>query len=151
MYKEDESTPILTSVMICYNFLARKLLTLSTNGDKLDTLAGDEVQGFVDIGDLVEPHLTAVRLGQCLARDDLCTEQYINLDNYHESIKYKHQKGEKIDLSVIRERKLDKSYIKLHNAKTILYTIRPHSLEVSKFGRNHCEIKQQNPAYFVRC
>lgn len=46
-------------------------LTLSTNGDKLDALAGDEVEGLVDVGDLVEAHLAAVRLLQGLARDDL--------------------------------------------------------------------------------
>lgn len=46
-------------------------LTLSTNGDQLDTLAGDEVEGLVDVGDLVEAHLAAVGLLQGLARDDL--------------------------------------------------------------------------------
>ena len=30
-------------------------LTLSSDGHQLDTLAGNEVQGFVDIGNFVEP------------------------------------------------------------------------------------------------
>ena len=45
-------------------------LTFGTNGHKLDALAGDEVEGLVDIGDLVESHFAAVGLGQSLARDD---------------------------------------------------------------------------------
>ena len=36
-------------------FSARFCLTLSSDGHQLDTLAGDEVQGFVDIGNFVEP------------------------------------------------------------------------------------------------
>ena len=45
--------------------------TFSADGDELDAFAGDEVEGFVDVGDLVEAHLAAVGLGQCLAGDDL--------------------------------------------------------------------------------
>lgn len=46
-------------------------VTFSADGDKLDSLAGDEVESFVDVGDLVEPHLTTVWLREGLARDDL--------------------------------------------------------------------------------
>ena len=36
------------------------VLTFSTDGDELDALARDEVESFVDVGDLVEPHLATV-------------------------------------------------------------------------------------------
>lgn len=45
--------------------------TFSADGDELDSLAGDEVESFVDVGDLVEPHLAAVWLRESLAGDDL--------------------------------------------------------------------------------
>ena len=45
--------------------------TFSADGDEFNALAGDEVEGFVDVGDLVEAHLATVGLGQCLARDHL--------------------------------------------------------------------------------
>lgn len=45
--------------------------TFGTDGDKLDTLAGDEVKSLVDVGDLVEPHLASVWLLQGFSRDDL--------------------------------------------------------------------------------
>lgn len=48
-----------------------KEVTFSADGHELDTLAGDKVKGFVDISDLVEAHLAAVRLGQSLAGDHL--------------------------------------------------------------------------------
>lgn len=35
------------------------------------TFRGNEVQGLVNVGDLVEPHLAAVGLGQGLSGDDL--------------------------------------------------------------------------------
>lgn len=37
-----------------------KCPTFSTDGDELNALAGDEVKSLVDVGDLVEPHLTAI-------------------------------------------------------------------------------------------
>lgn len=37
-------------------------LTLSSNGDQLDSLASDEVQGFVHVVDLVDPHLASLGL-----------------------------------------------------------------------------------------
>lgn len=49
----------------------RPLLTFSANGDKLDSLAGDEVESFVNVGNLVEPHLATVWLRESLAGDDL--------------------------------------------------------------------------------
>lgn len=39
-------------------------LTFSSNGHQLDPLAGYEVQGLIDIGDLVHPHFASLRLGQ---------------------------------------------------------------------------------------
>lgn len=42
-------------------------LTLSTDRHQLDSLAADEVQGFVHVGDLVETHLAFVGFGQPLA------------------------------------------------------------------------------------
>lgn len=46
----------------CWN--RRSSLTLSTNGHQFDSLAADEVQGFVHVGDLVETHLAFVRFGK---------------------------------------------------------------------------------------
>lgn len=40
------------------------LLTFSSYGHQLDPLAGYEVQGLVDIGDLVHPHFASLGLGQ---------------------------------------------------------------------------------------
>lgn len=40
--------------------------TFSTNGHQFDSFTADEVQGLVDVGDLVESHLSFVRLGQSL-------------------------------------------------------------------------------------
>lgn len=37
-------------------------LTLGSNGDQLDSLASDEVQGFVHVVDLVDPHLASLGL-----------------------------------------------------------------------------------------
>ena len=34
--------------------------TFSADGDELDAFACDEVEGFVHVGDLVEPHLAAI-------------------------------------------------------------------------------------------
>ena len=48
--------------------------TLCADGHELDALAGDEVERLVDVGDLVEPHLAPVRLGQGLAGDHLQEE-----------------------------------------------------------------------------
>lgn len=39
-------------------------LTLSTDGHQFDSLAADEVQGFVHVGDLVETHLAFVGFGK---------------------------------------------------------------------------------------
>lgn len=41
----------------------------STNRYQVDTLGGNEVQCFVDIGNFVETHFTAIGLGQSLTRD----------------------------------------------------------------------------------
>lgn len=49
----------------------KKKPTFGTNGNQLDTLAGDEVEGLVDVGDLVEPHLAPVGLREGLAGDHL--------------------------------------------------------------------------------
>jgi hypothetical protein len=38
------------------------LLTFGTNGDELYTLAGNEVERLVHVGDLVEPHLASAQL-----------------------------------------------------------------------------------------
>ena len=43
------------------------LLTFSTDGHQLHPLAGNEIQGLVDIGDLVEAHLAFVWSGQPLS------------------------------------------------------------------------------------
>lgn len=40
----------------------RGVLTLGSDGDQLDPLAGDEVQGFVHVVDLVDPHLASLGL-----------------------------------------------------------------------------------------
>lgn len=45
----------------------RSSLTFSTNGHQLDSLAADEVQGFVHVGDLVETHLAFVGFGKPFA------------------------------------------------------------------------------------
>lgn len=42
-------------------------LTFSTNGHQFDSLAADEVQGFIHVGDLVETHLAFVRFGKPFA------------------------------------------------------------------------------------
>lgn len=39
-------------------------LTFSSDGHQLDPFAGYEIQGFVDVGDLVHSHLASLRLGQ---------------------------------------------------------------------------------------
>lgn len=44
--------------------------TFSSDGDELDALAGDKIQRLVDIGNLVESHLSPVGLGQGLTGDD---------------------------------------------------------------------------------
>lgn len=38
------------------------VLTLGSDGDQLDSFAGDEVQGFVHVVDLVDPHLASLGL-----------------------------------------------------------------------------------------
>lgn len=48
--------------------------TFSSDGDELDALAGDKIQCLVDIGNLVESHLSPVGLGQGLAGDDFQQE-----------------------------------------------------------------------------
>lgn len=45
---------------------AGPLLTFCPDGHQLDSLAGDEVQSFVDIVDLVHAHLTPLWLRQPL-------------------------------------------------------------------------------------
>lgn len=42
----------------------RSSLTLGTDGHQFDSLAADEVQGFVHVGDLVETHLAFVGFGK---------------------------------------------------------------------------------------
>lgn len=37
-------------------------LTFGTNGHEFDALAGNVVQSFVDVGDLVESHFAAIGL-----------------------------------------------------------------------------------------
>lgn len=44
--------------------------TFCSDGDELDALAGDVVEGLVDVGDFVETHLSPVRLGEGLAGYD---------------------------------------------------------------------------------
>ncbi len=44
---------------------ASTVLTFGTNGDELDTLAGDEVERLVHVGDLVEPHLASAQQLNC--------------------------------------------------------------------------------------
>jgi hypothetical protein len=39
---------------------ARNEPTFCADGDELDTLACDEVESLVDVGNLVEPHLAAI-------------------------------------------------------------------------------------------
>ena len=39
------------------------VFTFSADGNEFDSFAGDEVEGFVDVGDLVEPHLSPVGPG----------------------------------------------------------------------------------------
>lgn len=41
--------------------------TFSPNGHQLNPLAGDEVQGLVDIGDFMEAHLAFIWPGQPLS------------------------------------------------------------------------------------
>ena len=45
--------------------------TFGADRDELDALAGNKIERFVHVGDLVEAHLAAVRLGQRLAGDHL--------------------------------------------------------------------------------
>lgn len=42
-------------------------LTLCSNRNQLHSFAGDEVQSFVDVGDLVDSHLASLRFGQTFA------------------------------------------------------------------------------------
>lgn len=39
-------------------------LTLCSNRNQLHSFAGDEIQSFVDVGDLVDSHLASLRFGQ---------------------------------------------------------------------------------------
>ena len=50
---------------------------LGTYRDELDAFVVDKVQGFVDVGDLVEAHLAAVGFGEPLAGDDLEEEHQL--------------------------------------------------------------------------
>jgi UDP-glucose 4-epimerase len=45
--------------------------TFSSDGDQFDAFAGDEIQRFVDIGDLVEAHFASVGFRQGFARNHL--------------------------------------------------------------------------------
>ena len=47
------------------------MYTFSADGNEFDSFAGDEVEGFVDVGDFVEPHLASVWPGEGLAGNDL--------------------------------------------------------------------------------
>lgn len=42
-------------------------LTFGPDGHQLDSFAGYEIQGLVDVGDLVHPHLASLWLGQAFA------------------------------------------------------------------------------------
>ena len=46
------------------------MCTFSSNRNELDALAGDKIQCLVDIGNLVESHLSPVGLGQSFTGDD---------------------------------------------------------------------------------
>ena len=59
---------------VCYRVLG---LTFGSNGNELDALARDEVQGLVDVGDFVESHLAPVWFGQGLPRDHLEQEHQL--------------------------------------------------------------------------
>ena len=41
--------------MECQLFLSTNIYTFGSNGHQFDTLAGDEIEGFVDIGNFVKP------------------------------------------------------------------------------------------------
>jgi len=45
--------------------------TFRADGDEADTLALDKLQSFVDVGQLVNAHLSAVRFRQLFTGDDL--------------------------------------------------------------------------------
>ena len=64
---ENRTDKLTSRLVIRRNILCRVLITFGSDGDELDAFAGDEIQGFVDIGDLVESHFTAVGLWQRLA------------------------------------------------------------------------------------
>ena len=55
-------------------FLGDVIITFSSDGDELNAFTGDEIQRFVDIGDLVESHFTTVGLWQRLTRDNFKQE-----------------------------------------------------------------------------
>lgn len=55
-------------------YLCKYVFTFCSNGDQFDALAGDVVEGLVDVGDLVKAHLAPVGLGERLARYDLQEE-----------------------------------------------------------------------------
>lgn len=42
-------------------------LTFRSDGNQFHPFTGDEVERFVDIGDLVDPHLASLRFGQAFA------------------------------------------------------------------------------------
>ena len=55
-----------TNAITTYAYLSKPMnlsiypeLTFSTNGHEFDSLAGDEIQGFVHISNLMEPHLAS--------------------------------------------------------------------------------------------
>lgn len=67
------------------NWLLQKVnLTTTSKDPESVTFGGDEVQSLVDVGDLVEPHLAAVGLGQRLPGDDL--EQQHQLETVAEVV-----------------------------------------------------------------
>lgn len=53
-------------IRLCRAARQRASLTFGSNGHELDPLAGYEIQGLVDVGDLVHSHLASLRLGQAL-------------------------------------------------------------------------------------
>lgn len=53
------------------------LVTFGADRDELHALAGNKIERFVHVGDLVEAHLATVRLGQRLARDHLEQEHQL--------------------------------------------------------------------------
>ena len=79
LFSISYSPPTYTSSLQLFSSSIQKSLkilifTFSTDRDKFDAFAGDEVQSLVDIGDFVEPHLATVGLLQGFSGNDLQEE-----------------------------------------------------------------------------